>query len=327
MDDGFECVARLSKPYFSRYKSESEVATMQFVSEKTSIRVPKVYAWDANPRNSVGAEYILMEKIPGVPLITVWKTMSLEKKKEIVSQVVEILLLLFNIKNFNFERIGSLYKGEVAGVYRIGPAISDALIQGKRASVSLDRGPWVDTKEYFTALIRNEIDYSKDYGPSVFSKLEEIIPSFCPGLELKDLERLCLQHPDLHLGNIMVYKTDLSCWKISGIIDWETSGVYPSWSFASYPIFLESDRIDVKLGDAEEGFDPEHFNQLLEETELRKYFKTEVGRRCPEFCLAMERGLKSRMFESQVVFARDHPGHVYCWIEEVLRNRNDGLKY
>src|SRR5690554_4110632 len=58
MEDGFECVARLALPYFPRYKTESEVATMQLVRERTSIRVPEVYAWSADATNPIGAEYI-----------------------------------------------------------------------------------------------------------------------------------------------------------------------------------------------------------------------------------------------------------------------------
>ena len=65
MDDGSQYIGRLARPYFRRFKTESEVATLRFVAERTTIPAPKVYAWDADPDNLVGAEYILLEKIPG----------------------------------------------------------------------------------------------------------------------------------------------------------------------------------------------------------------------------------------------------------------------
>ncbi|KAF7374644.1 Altered inheritance of mitochondria protein 9, mitochondrial [Mycena sanguinolenta] len=45
----------------------SEVATMRFVKARTSIPVPELYYWDSVPGNPVGAPYMLMERISGVP--------------------------------------------------------------------------------------------------------------------------------------------------------------------------------------------------------------------------------------------------------------------
>lgn len=46
-----------------RLKTESEVATMRYLREHTSIPVPEVYQYDANPYNRLGGEYILMSKV------------------------------------------------------------------------------------------------------------------------------------------------------------------------------------------------------------------------------------------------------------------------
>lgn len=39
---------------------------MLAVQAHTAIPVPEVFAWSSNPINSVGAEYIIMEKASGV---------------------------------------------------------------------------------------------------------------------------------------------------------------------------------------------------------------------------------------------------------------------
>ena len=44
-------------------KTESEVATMRYLRERTAIPVPVIYHYDSNPYNRLGGEYILMSKV------------------------------------------------------------------------------------------------------------------------------------------------------------------------------------------------------------------------------------------------------------------------
>lgn len=60
---GWEIVARVARRFMPRLKTESEVATMHYLREHTSIPVPTVYYYDANPYNRLGGEYILMSKV------------------------------------------------------------------------------------------------------------------------------------------------------------------------------------------------------------------------------------------------------------------------
>lgn len=46
-----------------RLKTESEVATMEYIRMHTSIPVPTVYFYDSNPYNRLGGEYIIMSKV------------------------------------------------------------------------------------------------------------------------------------------------------------------------------------------------------------------------------------------------------------------------
>ena len=63
--DGSELVARVARRFMPRYKTESEVATMRYLRERTNIPVPDVYHYDSNPFNRLGGEYILMSKVRG----------------------------------------------------------------------------------------------------------------------------------------------------------------------------------------------------------------------------------------------------------------------
>lgn len=46
-----------------RRKTESEVATMEYIRTYTSIPVPVVYFYESNPYNRLGGEYIIMSKV------------------------------------------------------------------------------------------------------------------------------------------------------------------------------------------------------------------------------------------------------------------------
>ena len=40
-----------------------QVATMRYIAKRTSVPVPKIYAWNSDASNAVGAEYMVMEKV------------------------------------------------------------------------------------------------------------------------------------------------------------------------------------------------------------------------------------------------------------------------
>jgi aminoglycoside phosphotransferase len=66
---------RVSLPVDPRYKTESEVATTEFVRQKTSLPVPRIIAFDSH-ENELGFEWILMDMMPGLTLRKRWRKMS-----------------------------------------------------------------------------------------------------------------------------------------------------------------------------------------------------------------------------------------------------------
>lgn len=61
-------IMRVSLPVDPYFKTASEVATLQFVRKNTSIPVPQIIAFDSSADNELGFEWILMTKLPGIPL-------------------------------------------------------------------------------------------------------------------------------------------------------------------------------------------------------------------------------------------------------------------
>lgn len=82
------------------------------VHTHTKIPVPKVLAWDADPSNPVGVEYIIMEKAPGVQLYKVWGDMNDWQQLRVVTQFTELEGQMAKIR---LPANGSLYLTESMG--------------------------------------------------------------------------------------------------------------------------------------------------------------------------------------------------------------------
>ena len=99
-------IFRVNIPVFPYYKTSSEVATLKFLKHKTSVKVPSVVAYDEYERNELGYEWIMFEKIEGVSLKSVWRTMSFEAKIKLVKELAGMMADLRAIK---FKEAGSIH--------------------------------------------------------------------------------------------------------------------------------------------------------------------------------------------------------------------------
>ncbi|KAK3375825.1 hypothetical protein B0T24DRAFT_509163, partial [Lasiosphaeria ovina] len=62
-DRGDEFIFRVCLPVYPWFKTEAEVATIQFIRDNnTSIPAPRVLAFDSSAENELGYEWILMER-------------------------------------------------------------------------------------------------------------------------------------------------------------------------------------------------------------------------------------------------------------------------
>ncbi|PKC03864.1 kinase-like protein [Rhizophagus irregularis] len=107
MEDDSEYIGKIAFPECPYWKTESEVAVMKYIKERTSIKVPEVYHYDSSKENLVGQEYIIMEKLPGIALSKAWDNYDINQKKEVLLQVIEIQSIdkeiVYSKKYFNEE--------------------------------------------------------------------------------------------------------------------------------------------------------------------------------------------------------------------------------
>jgi hypothetical protein len=92
------------------YKTASEVVTLAYIREHTSIPVPHVVMHDSTADNKLGLGWMLVERILGAPLGTIWGEMDMEAKEREVRVVVQHVKQLR--VQCSLDATGNLYFGE-----------------------------------------------------------------------------------------------------------------------------------------------------------------------------------------------------------------------
>lgn len=117
---------------------------------------PRVYAWNSHANSDVvGAEYIIMEKVSGVPLTQVWNTLKLPQRFQVLLALTKLQMKWLGV---SFSHYGSLYyMGDVPSPARswyskggktlenarfmIGPATGRDWVDAGRSTLDVERGP------------------------------------------------------------------------------------------------------------------------------------------------------------------------------------------
>ena len=127
------------------------------MSSHTTIPVPKILAWNADPSNPIGAEYIIMEKAPGIQLFKVWDDVTEADRLKLIKGLTQLEHQLAAIR---FPAYGSLYfrhsiskaserilldsSVDPTGLFCIGPACGQAWTDGTSPAdiqPDIDAGP------------------------------------------------------------------------------------------------------------------------------------------------------------------------------------------
>ncbi|MCJ1472449.1 hypothetical protein MMC13_001097 [Lambiella insularis] len=277
MDDGKQVVAKVPNPNAgpAHLTTASEVATMEFARTVLETPVPKIYSWSSEAQNNAaGAEYIIMEKAPGVQLAKVWKTMNMKERLGVVKQILNYQK---NWTYVSFEQFGSLYFSHDLGKqisqqplyldqhgkavknerFVVGPSIGREYYDAGRAMIKYDRGPWNSVEDYLAAIGNREINCINKMpqlpkspimfaGPGTYmasreKKLKALQSYLAIYKYLLPVDRSMtsshLWHPDLHQENIFVNPEKPS--EIVAIIDWQSTELAPLFNQAGEPYFLD----------------------------------------------------------------------------------------
>jgi hypothetical protein len=311
---GSVCLMRVSLPVYPHLKTQSDVATINFVRHETDIPVPRIIAFDSESQNDLGYEWIMMEMMPGVSLRRRWRKMTWHAKETIVRQLVQYQAQLFSKP---FSKIGNLFpvaKGEEA--FELGPIISLTFFWGDHLTHSVTRGPFKNSYEWLVTRLKfaltdqehilstnddeddiEDAQFAKDLTEELAQELPKVFPPEAGG------DECILFHDDLSMQNILVDEEG----KLTAIVDWECVSAVPLWRACQIPQLLEGrlrdeepdrDQYMLEVDDERQEFDGfyhegitivywEHLVEY-EQTRLRKLFIAEMKMICPGWVATKE---------------------------------------
>ncbi|KAE8137911.1 phosphotransferase enzyme family protein [Aspergillus pseudotamarii] len=284
MENGKEVVAKVPNPNAGvpHFTTASEVATMDFARTILDTPVPRVYSWNPQAKtHPVGAEFIIMDKVEGVPLSQVWGTMKLPQKLQVLLSATRLQNKWLNV---SFSHYGSLYyardvhqpdsgtyyvKDGIAikgSKFAIGPTTGRDWSDAGRSSLNINRGPWISPVQYLQAVGMREKKAvqslkpakqialfcgPKLYKPDMQKKLtalamyQQIIEALVP--EDAAIMDPRLWHHDLHDDNVFVDPENPE--NITGIIDWQSCHISPLFNHNPDPAFLDWDGLEPETLD------------------------------------------------------------------------------
>ncbi|KAH7244824.1 kinase-like domain-containing protein [Fusarium solani] len=220
---GYSCIARFARVRGTSAKEESEIATIRYVKQHTSIPVPEIYYQDLNPDNEIGAAFVLMEKIPGRHLYKIWDGLSLDHKKVALSQIASVIVQFSSLR---FDKIGCLTKNGIGRV--TSPCYTSP------------QGPFSSTLQYLESFISSDSVNSSE-AKDLFGQIRTKLAEYAKTEAASYLEPpFSMIHADFDAQNMLFLDApDGSGPKLTGLIDFEYAHTGPVYFLYEYPIFIQ----------------------------------------------------------------------------------------
>lgn len=253
METTNSCIARVARHAESLEKATSELATMRYVKDHTSLPIARIFYTDLDPTNPVGAPFVLMERLPGKHLYTMWDDLSLDQKKGVLRQIAGVLAQLATV---HFDGIGSLQDNG------LGPLVHPCLPQQEEK-------PFQSTLDYLTAFLSKDLvecPKTQDLYQQVRQELEKYFSSKPIASYLNPPFRLIHGHFDAQ--NLLFIKSPDARDKVpilSGVIDFKHSYSGPLYYLYEYPIFIQDCDISPELYEENAILRP-HFARALRQS-------------------------------------------------------------
>lgn len=231
---------------------ESEVATLKFL-EKTDVPAPRVHTYASESEAKlVGAPYVLMEKMRGVPLQ--WHEANPEQRSRVLAQMADVFV---ELERHPLPGWGSLCLGPDA--VNVGGFAQPSLFSSPDKTL----GPFDDVGEGLDAMVSQQ--QNKTVSGEISSLAEDNYLSFC---WRKDMIPSVADHCRQHGGTTEFFLKHFddkgnhvlvdAGFNITGIIDWEFASAEPQALAFSTPCMLwpvgEFYDGDNKLSAEEVGF-------------------------------------------------------------------------
>ncbi|KAK0468666.1 hypothetical protein IW261DRAFT_1021178 [Armillaria novae-zelandiae] len=207
------------------------VGTMRLITERTSLPLPIVHAYDSTRNNSLGYAYVLLSFIePVVQYRTKPDALTDPSHCHIFEHVANSMAQL---RVLEFDRIGELEFTGPDRSYTIGP-----LREIKDGEVVYEIGPFSTALSYINELASLLIDKYTESPPCyAHYSLLRLLGLFLPNRRF-DGPPFVLSPPNFDSQNVMV---DLVTFAVTRCLDWDDVSVGPGeGGYACYPAWIHS---------------------------------------------------------------------------------------
>ncbi|OBT67684.1 hypothetical protein VE03_03533 [Pseudogymnoascus sp. 23342-1-I1] len=347
-----DLILRIALPVDPRFKTLSEVATMEWMLHNTSAPVPRVVRYGESRANVVGLEWILMTRLEGRHLGDVWQTISYEAKEELVRRGAGVLGELFGRRLRGVGSIYSLLAGKKgATVPEMGRIVSMQFFWGDHIYQDVPRGPFTSSRDWMLARLslhetesRASLERLRDAEKEgmdsddedelesakrtldIVGGLKKVVDTVFPAEKATEEEETVFFHHDLSNHNVLVDEEGA----LTGLLDWECVSAVSLWKACDFPEFLVEKPRVVRPDQSNYDLDNEggadmylRHSKEYEVTKLRQVFLGEMERVEPGWKEVFDRSQRERDLDYAVLNcdcvlgARD----VRWWCDDVVAGR------
>lgn len=286
----------LRVPRFDEGQQERELAILRYVRAHTSIPVADIIFSDATDDNPLGSPYVIQSRLAGSNMFDLYRSLPFEQQKNIAIEFGRILLAEQAVQN-NISGVVEATKNEAGDhIYRIvrfpvdpEPEINPEVhIPSDTASV----------RNTYLTLFRLQEASTRQHFPGAtmtvdrYQRLAAVAEQMDVAGLFKDIPN-CLCHLDLMPRNMLVDIRDDGSATISGVLDWDSAILAPSFISCSPPSWIWN-----WAEDEEE--DPAKANDTPDTTEmqdLKRIFEETVGPQFLFYSYSPEYQLARRLFD------------------------------
>jgi len=244
-EDGVEWAARLRNPFkqanpdhdqelsrkLETRSMESEIATLLFVRQRTTIPVPDIHGFDCSFDNKLGCPYMFMNKIEGRPIPDVVEDAGGITDAQILKIHAQLAAISLQLaRRCTLSHIGQL---ELSRDGADGKPFVEQIVDRHARLL----GPFSHSTDYYltrSRLIHEEAQRKCLAQQSIDSAHLHVISAPFTSIPQVDKGPFPLQHPDLHRQNVLINDN----WTVVGIIDWSWASSIPWQSFRPLPFNL-----------------------------------------------------------------------------------------
>lgn len=218
-------------------RMESDIVATRLIQNSTIIPIPRIHDFSVIPKNALGRPYMLMERVKGKQLCTLWfdPTWFTEERRRTVFD--SLVFYMSQLQVLTFPSIGSLDYDPKLDSHFVIPFVPFYDGFDESGSENTTSGPYNTVHAYLIDQITSQMGSAS----SINDKVRLALLRMFVGLlldETLDGPPFVLSMPDFNYQNVFVDDDG----NVTSLIDWDNTMVGPrQGGYAKYPSWITRD--------------------------------------------------------------------------------------